>query len=57
MKYRQVVDMVKKNMKARNDRLDIRSSRLQFTILAQARFSFAGMNPIKYLLQLKRSRN
>ncbi len=34
MKYRQVVDMEKKNMKARNDRLDIRSTRLQFTILA-----------------------
>lgn len=41
--------MEKKNMKARNDRLDIRSSRLQFTILAdQARVSAAGMKPIKH---------
>lgn len=40
--------MEKKKMKARNDRLDIRSSRrLPFTILAQANFLFADMNPIK----------
>lgn len=38
-------------MKARNDRLDIRSSRrLPFTILAQANFLFADMNPIKNTL-------
>lgn len=35
--------MEKKNMKARKDRLDIRGSRLQLTILAQAR----DRNPIK----------
>lgn len=34
MKYRQVVNMEKKKMKARNERLDTRSSRrFQFTML------------------------
>lgn len=37
--------MEKKKMKARNDRLDIRSSRLQFTILARARGCPADRKP------------
>lgn len=32
MKYRQVVDMEKKKMKARKERLETRSSRLQFIV-------------------------
>lgn len=49
MKYRQVVDMEKKKMKARKDRLDSRRSRcrLPFTILAQANVLLSNMNPIK----------
>lgn len=39
--------MEKKNMKAKNDRLDIRGSRLQVTILAQARVASADVSPIK----------
>lgn len=52
MKYRQVVDMEKKKMKARKDRLDSRSSRrrLPFTILAQANVLLFNMNPIKMKL-------
>lgn len=54
MKYRQVVDMEKKKMKARKDRLDSRSSRrrLPFTILAQANVLLSNMNPIKMKLLL-----
>ena len=49
MKYRQVVNIEKKKMKAKNERLDTRSSRLQVTMLAQARFSAAERNPIQHL--------
>lgn len=52
MKYKQVVDMEKKKMKARKDRLESRSSRrrLPFTILAQANVLLPDMNPIKNVL-------
>lgn len=49
--------MEKKNMKARNDRLDIRGSRLQLTILAQACVASVDINPIKSLLISKKSLN
>lgn len=57
MKYRQVVDMEKKKMKARKDRLDSRSSRrhLPFTILAQANVLLSNMNPIKNKIVIIRS--
>lgn len=53
MKYRQVVDMENKKMKARKDRLDSRSSRrrLPFTILAQANV-LSNVNPIQMKLLL-----